>query len=80
MYIEAERRAGNGSSPVQVVVRGGGIVASRIIQRLFEARKKNDGIRILHSMRTPIGPRDGAVFRKARRLARKTRPRSFWLG
>lgn len=66
MYIEAERRAG----PVQVVVRGRGIVASRIIQRLFEARKKNPEIRILHSMRTPIGPRDGAVFRKARRLAR----------
>lgn len=83
MYSEAERRAG----PVQVVVRGRGIVASRIIQRLFEARKKNVDIRILHSMRTPIGPRDGAVFRKARRPARNNVeiqpfnwPKSCWGG
>lgn len=83
MYIEAERRGG----PVQVVVRGRGIVASRIIQRLFEARAKNPGIRILHSMRTPIGPREGAVFRKARRLVRNNVeiqpfnwPKSCWGG
>ena len=83
MYVEAERRGG----PVQVVVRGRGIVASRIIQRLFEARKKNADIRILHSMRTPIGPRDGAVFRKARRLVRNNVeiqpfnwPKSCWGG
>lgn len=83
MYVEAERRSG----PVQVVVRGRGIVASRIIQRLFEARAKNPEIRILHSMRTPIGARDGAVFRKARRLARNNVeiqpfnwPKSCWGG
>lgn len=83
MYVEAERRAG----PVQVVVRGRGIVASRIIQRLHEARLKNPQIRILHSMRTPIGPRDGAVFRKSRRLARNhveiqpfNWPKSCWGG
>ncbi|MEJ6388064.1 FHA domain-containing protein [Gymnodinialimonas sp. 2307UL20-7] len=83
MYVEAERRGG----PVQVVVRGRGIVASRIIQRLFEARKKNPQIRILHSMRTPLGPRDGAVFRKARRLVRNNVeiqpfnwPKSCWGG
>ena len=83
MYLEAERRGG----PVQVVVRGRGIVASRIIQRLFEARKKNPDIRILHSMRSAIGPRDGAVFRKARRLVRNNVeiqpfnwPKSCWGG
>ncbi|WP_224814344.1 FHA domain-containing protein [Hasllibacter sp. MH4015] len=83
MYVEAERRGG----PVQVVVRGRGIVASRIIQRLFEARKKNPHIRILHSMRSAIGPRDGAVFRKARRLVRNNVeiqpfnwPKSCWGG
>jgi len=83
MYIEAERRDG----PVQVVVRGRGIVASRIIQRLFEARKKNPNIRILHSMRTPINARGGAVFRMARRLVRNNVeiqpfnwPKSCWGG
>ncbi|MEJ6391859.1 FHA domain-containing protein [Gymnodinialimonas sp. 2305UL16-5] len=83
MYVEAERRGG----PVQVVVRGRGIVASRIIQRLFEARKKNPDIRILHSMRSAIGVRDGAVFRKARRLVRNNVeiqpfnwPKSCWGG
>ncbi|MBF9045445.1 FHA domain-containing protein [Rhodobacterales bacterium HKCCE4037] len=83
MYAEAERRNG----PVQVVVRGRGIVASRIIQRLHEARAKNPQIRILHSMRSPIGPRDGAVFRKARRLVRNNVeiqpfnwPKSCWGG
>lgn len=83
MYLEAERRDG----PVQVVVRGRGIVASRIIQRLHEARVKNPQIRILHSMRTPLGSRDGAVFRKARRLVRNNVeiqpfnwPKSCWGG
>ncbi|PZD71867.1 hypothetical protein C1752_04338 [Acaryochloris thomasi RCC1774] len=36
-----------------VVLRGRGIVASRIIQRLFEARQRNPNISILHLMRTP---------------------------
>lgn len=83
MYLEAERRDG----PVQVVVRGRGIVASRIIQRLHAARAKNPDLRILHSMRSPIGPRDGAVFRKSRRLARNhvqiqpfNWPKSCWGG
>lgn len=83
MYIEAERRGG----PVQFVVRGRGIVASRIIQRLYEARQKNPNIRILHSMRTPLGPRDGAVFRKSRRTVRNhveiqsfNWPKSCWGG
>lgn len=83
IYAEAERRG----SPVQVVVRGRGIVASRIIQRLYEARKKNPNIRILHSMRSALGPRDGAKFRKARRIVRNNVeiqpfnwPKSCWGG
>lgn len=83
MYVEAERRGG----PVQFVVRGRGIVASRILQRIAEARKKNPAIRILHSMRAPLGPRDGAVFRKARRAVRNNVeiqpfnwPKSCWGG
>ena len=83
MYAEAERRGG----PVQVVVRGRGIVASRIIQRLYEARAQNPQLRILHSMRTPLGPRDGATFRQSRRLVRNNVeiqpfnwPKSCWGG
>src|SRR5262249_53809292 len=37
-----------------VLVRGRGIVASRILQRLDEVRRQNAGIRILHLMRSPI--------------------------
>ncbi|MBY4891431.1 FHA domain-containing protein [Rhodobacteraceae bacterium N5(2021)] len=66
MYLEAERRGG----PVQFVVRGRGIVASRILQRLWEARQKNPQIRILHSMRSPLGAGDGARFRNSRRRVR----------
>lgn len=83
MYMEAERRRG----AVQVVVRGRGIVASRILQRLYEARAKNPQLRILHSMRTPLGPRDGSRFRTAQRLARNNVeiqpfnwPKSCWGG
>ncbi len=35
-----------------VVIRGRGIVASRILQRLYEARAKNKDIRVLHLMRS----------------------------
>ncbi|MDJ0697461.1 hypothetical protein, partial [Mastigocoleus sp. MO_188.B34] len=37
----------------KVLIRGRGIVASRIIQRIYEARKKNPHITILHLMRSP---------------------------
>jgi pSer/pThr/pTyr-binding forkhead associated (FHA) protein len=37
-----------------VLLRGRGIVASRLIQRISEARKKNPNIAILHLLRTPI--------------------------
>ncbi len=36
-----------------VLVRGRGIVASRIIQRLYEARQKNPNIGVVHIMRAP---------------------------
>lgn len=36
-----------------VLIRGRGIVASRIVQRLYEARFKNSQISLLHLMRTP---------------------------
>ena len=37
----------------KVLIRGRGIVASRIIQRIHEARKKNPNINVLHLMRSP---------------------------
>ncbi|MGB5967430.1 MAG: FHA domain-containing protein [Spirulinaceae cyanobacterium] len=49
-----------------VVIRGRGIVASRIIQRVYEARKKNPHIRLINLMRSPKPV--GQKFRKTRRL------------
>ncbi|MBF9033856.1 FHA domain-containing protein [Rhodobacterales bacterium HKCCE2091] len=73
--------------PVYVVVRGRGIVASRVIQRLSEARKKNPNLQILHSIRSRLGPRDGAVYKRAKRLVRNNVeiqpfnwPKSCWGG
>lgn len=48
-----------------VVVRGRGIVASRVIQRLWETRAKNKQIGILHLMRGPV--EKGTKFDLARR-------------
>ena len=50
-----------------VVVRGRGIVASRIIQRLYEARRKNRSITIVHQMRTPVGRNEGHRYKRAQR-------------
>lgn len=49
-----------------VLIRGRGIVASRILQRLYEERLKNPQIHILHLMRSPrpAGPR----YMRSRRL------------
>ncbi|WP_236612496.1 FHA domain-containing protein [Picosynechococcus sp. NKBG15041c] len=47
VYSTLERQGGT------VLIRGRGIVASRVIQRLYEARKKNPNISILHLMRSP---------------------------
>lgn len=63
IYQSAETAGG----PVDVVVRGRGIVASRIIQRLSEARARNPQITILHSVRSQLGSRDGATYGRARR-------------
>jgi pSer/pThr/pTyr-binding forkhead associated (FHA) protein len=53
--------------PIFVVVRGRGIVASRILQRLSEARAKNPQIKIIHSMRSALSARDGATYGRAKR-------------
>jgi pSer/pThr/pTyr-binding forkhead associated (FHA) protein len=50
-----------------VLLRGRGIVASRILQRLYEARAKNKEIRVLHVMRSRI--ETGRSYDLARRLA-----------
>ena len=50
-----------------VLVRGRGIVASRILQRLHEARAKNKDIRVLHVMRSRIV--EGKTYDLARRFA-----------
>ncbi len=36
-----------------VMIRGRGIVASRIVQRVYEARQRNPQIRLVHLMRSP---------------------------
>lgn len=53
--------------PTTVVVRGSGIVAARVLQRLFDDREKNDApTRIVHLFRTYVdGPQgDSATFRR----------------
>jgi pSer/pThr/pTyr-binding forkhead associated (FHA) protein len=54
-------------NPATIVVRGRGIVASRIIQRLYEARNKNKNIRIVHQMRNPVGKNEGYRYGRAQR-------------
>lgn len=36
-----------------VLIRGRGIVASRVVQRIYEARQRNGNIQVLHLMRSP---------------------------
>jgi len=47
VYKQLEARGGS------VLLRGRGIVASRVVQRLYEARQKNRDIQVLHLMRSP---------------------------
>ncbi|MEB3224285.1 MAG: FHA domain-containing protein [Synechococcus sp.] len=47
VYKNLERQGGT------VLIRGRGIVASRVIQRLYEARHRNPNISVLHLMRSP---------------------------
>jgi len=48
-----------------VLIRGRGIVASRVIQRLYETRKINADITVIHLMQTPTFK--GSKFGRARR-------------
>jgi pSer/pThr/pTyr-binding forkhead associated (FHA) protein len=49
-----------------VMVRGRGIVASRVIQRLYEVRKQNKNVVIMHLHRSPVpvGHQDGHTRRQ----------------
>lgn len=73
--------------PSVVVVRGRGIVASRILQRINTARAKNDQIQVYHQMRTAVPDGKGARFGWARRrVSNNTElqpfnwPKSCWGG
>jgi pSer/pThr/pTyr-binding forkhead associated (FHA) protein len=59
IYEQLERQGGI------LVLRGRGIVSSRIVQRVSEARRKNPKITVIHVMRTPV--REGQKFGPARR-------------
>ncbi|MEB3218835.1 MAG: FHA domain-containing protein [Nostocales cyanobacterium 94392] len=60
IYKHLESRGGT------VIIRGRGIVSSRIIQRIWEARRKNPKIMVIHVMRTPVkkGHKFGSAQRK----------------
>lgn len=62
IYRTLERQGGT------VLIRGRGIVASRVIQRVAEARSRNPNIRILHLMRSPVT--EGHKYDFAKRPAR----------
>lgn len=59
VYEHLEKQGGT------VLIRGRGIVASRIVQRIYEARAKNSNIALLHLMRSPKP--HGNKFGKAQR-------------
>jgi pSer/pThr/pTyr-binding forkhead associated (FHA) protein len=54
-------------APRVVAVRGRGIVASRILQRLNSARELNNQIQVVHQMRTAIADNGGSRYKKAKR-------------
>jgi len=60
VYEQLEKEGGT------VLLRGRGIVASRIVQRIYEARRHNSHINILHLMRSPkpYGNRYGRAQRR----------------
>ncbi|MCI0395198.1 MAG: FHA domain-containing protein [Chloroflexi bacterium] len=62
VYQRLRRRQGG-----TVLVRGRGITASRVIQRLYELRRQNPNVHILHLLRTPLAT--GNRFGRARRIA-----------
>jgi len=60
VYAQLEQQGGT------ILLRGRGIVASRIVQRIYEARAKNPDISILHLMRSPKS--QGNKFGRAQRV------------
>jgi pSer/pThr/pTyr-binding forkhead associated (FHA) protein len=62
VYQQLEQQGGT------VLIRGRGIVASRVVQRIFEARKRNPHIAVLHLMRSPKP--QGNKFQYATRLVK----------
>ncbi len=62
VYEQLERQGG------KILIRGRGIVASRIIQRIYEVRKNNPNVTILHLMRSPK-PK-GNKFGKTERMVK----------
>ncbi|MFN6485143.1 MULTISPECIES: FHA domain-containing protein [unclassified Nostoc] len=62
VYEQLEQHGGT------VLIRGRGIVASRIVQRIYEARKRNRNISVLHLMRSPKP--QGNKFQRATRLVK----------
>jgi pSer/pThr/pTyr-binding forkhead associated (FHA) protein len=74
-------------APSVIVVRGRGIVASRIVQRLHAVQLLNDQIQVYHQMRTDVPDGKGARFGWARRgvfnnteLQAFNWPKSCWGG
>jgi len=68
-----------------VLVQGRGIVASRILQRIYEERQRNPNIGIIHLMRSPI--HEGHRYGRARRAVHNhvefqpfNWPRDCWTG
>lgn len=79
VYKTLEQKGGT------VLIRGRGIVASRIIQRIYETRQKNKDIRLLHLVRSPV--KQGHKYDLARRTVRNdveqqpfNWPKSCWGG
>jgi len=79
VYRTLEQKGGT------ILIRGRGIVASRVIQRVFEARQKNKDIRLLHLVRSPV--RQGNKYDLAQRPVRNdvelqpfNWPKSCWGG
>ncbi|MBD2770600.1 FHA domain-containing protein [Iningainema tapete] len=62
VYEQLEQQGGT------VLIRGRGIVASRILQRIYEARHRNKNITVLHLMRSPKPV--GNKFGKSQRLVK----------
>ncbi|MBW4687414.1 MAG: FHA domain-containing protein [Komarekiella atlantica HA4396-MV6] len=62
VYQQLEQQGGT------VLIRGRGIVASRVVQRIYEARKQNQNITVLHLMRSPKP--QGNKFQTAQRLVK----------